>query len=195
MTNGKKIVALIGLLAAAAAGPAAAQDRGVYVGAQAGVAQYQESCQAQPGVCDDKDGGARVFLGYQFNKYFALEGAYADAGSVKLSGNDPVFGPIDSEAQTYGFDLLGVFTIPLTERLSLLGKAGAFRFRATVDDRVTGASRGETSAGFAYGAGVGYDIGKLGIRAEFLRYDNVGGARAGEDNVMLYTLGLLFRFY
>jgi len=195
MTNGKKIVAILGLLAACAAAPAVAQDKGLYIGAQAGVAQYQESCQAQPGVCDDKDGTGRLFLGYQFNKYFALEGGYADAGNVQIAGTDPVLGPIDRKAHTYGFDLLGVFTIPLADRLSLLAKAGAFRWRAEVDDRVTGERRGETSAGFAYGVGFGYDLGKLGIRAEFTRYDNVGGATAGEDNVMLYTLGLLYRFY
>jgi OmpA-OmpF porin, OOP family len=190
MTNGKKIVALLGFLAAAAAGPAAGQDRGIYVGAAGGVVQYQTACDDRAGVCDDKDGGFRGFVGYQFNKYFALEGAYANMGSVKLSGP-----AVDTETKTEGFDLLGVFTIPLTDRFSLLGKAGAYRMRAATEDASNGVNTGETSAGFAYGVGAGYDMGKIGIRGEFLRYDNVGGARVGEDSLFFLNVGVLFRFY
>lgn len=191
MTNGKKIVALLGFLAAAAAaGPVAAQHSGLYVGAQAGVVQWQTACDNRAGVCDDKDGGGRVFLGYQFNRYVALEGAYANLGNVKLTGPG-----VDTETKAEGFDLLGVFTVPLTDRFSLLGKAGAYRLRAATEDPVNGINTGETSSGFAYGLGVGYDMGKLGIRGEFLRYDNVGGARVGEDSLFLLSLGVLFRFY
>lgn len=38
-------------------------------------------------------------------------------------------------------------------------------------------------------------MGKLGVRAEFTRYENVGGARVGEDSLFLLSLGVLFRFY
>ena len=128
--------------------------------------------------------------GYQFNKYVALEGAYAYMGSVNVAGPG-----VDTETKTEGFDLLGVFTIPLTDRFSLLGKAGAYRMRATTEDPLNGINTGETSAGFAYGVGVGYDLGKLGIRGEFLRYDNVGGARVGEDSLFFLNVGVLFRFF
>ena len=191
MTNGKKIVALLGFLAASAAGPAAAQDNGVYVGAAAGVVQYQTACDNRVGVCDDKDGGGRLFLGYQFNKYFALEGAYAYMGAVQVS--EP--GLVDTETRVEGFDLLAVGIIPLTQRFSLYGKAGAYRMRAATEDQIAGTKTGETSAGFAYGLGVGYDLGKLGIRGEFLRYDNVGGARVGEDSLFFLNVGVLFRFF
>ena len=190
MTNGKKIVALLGFLAAAAAGPAVAQHKGVYVGAQAGVVQWQTACDNRAGVCDDKDGGGRVFLGYQFNRYVALEGAYVNLGSVKLTGPG-----VDTETKAEGLDLIGAFTIPLTDRFSLQAKAGIYRLRAATEDPLTGTNTGETSSGFAYGAGLGYDLGKLGIRGEFLRYDNVGGARVGEDSLFLLSLGVLFRFY
>jgi OOP family OmpA-OmpF porin len=195
MTNGKKIVALLGFLAAAAAGPAAAQHSGLYVGAQAGVVQYQQTCDNLVVVCDDKDGGARVFLGYQFNKHWALEGAWANLGSAKLAGTGNSGAPLQGELAVEGFDLLAVGTLPLTTRLSLLGKVGAYRMRADFVETTSGADSGETSAGFAYGLGLGYDLGKLGIRAEFLRYENVGGARVAEDSLFLMSLGLLFRFY
>jgi OmpA-OmpF porin, OOP family len=195
MTNGKKIVALLGFLAAGAAGPAAAQDKGLYVGAQAGVVQYQQTCDNLVVVCDDKDGGARVFLGYQFNKYWALEGAFADLGSAKLAGTGNSGLPVAGELRVEGFDLLAVGAYPLTDRLSFLGKVGAYRMRANFEEATSGINTGQTSAGFAYGLGLGYDIGKLGIRGEFLRYDNVGGASVGEDSLFLLSLGLLFRFY
>lgn len=195
MTNGKKIVALLGFLAASAAGPAAAQDQGLYVGIQAGVVQYQQTCDDLVVVCDDKDGGGRGFIGYQFNKYWALEGAYANLGAAKLAGTGNTGLPVQGELEVEGFDLLAVATVPLTTRLSFLGKVGAYRMRANFKEVTSGTNTGETSAGFAYGLGLGYDLGKLGIRGEFLRYENVGGARVGEDSLFLLSLGLLFRFY
>jgi OmpA-OmpF porin, OOP family len=195
MTNGKKIVALLSFLAAAAAGPAAAQNSGLYVGAQGGVVQYQQTCDNLVVVCDDKDGGVRVFLGYQFNKYWALEGAYADLGAAKLAGTGNSGLPVQGELAVSGFDLVAVGTIPLTDRLSFLGKLGAYRMRADFVETTSGTDTGETSAGFVYGLGLGYDMGKLGVRAEFTRYENVGGARVGEDSLFLLSLGVLFRFY
>jgi len=195
MKKGRRVVALLGFLAAAAAGPAAAQDNGLYLGAQGGRSQWQESCQFRSGVCTDRDWAGRAFLGYQFNKYLGVEAAYVDLGEFQVSGTDPVTGPFDLTAGADGFDLLAVLTIPLAHRFSLIGKGGAYRVRVAADEKISGARSGETSSGFAYGVGLGYDLGKLGIRAEALRYDSIGGARVGEDNVILYSLGLLFRFY
>ena len=37
-------------------------------------------------------------------------------------------------------------------------------------------------------------LGPLGVRAEWQRYANVGGASTGEDDLDVFSLGVLFRF-
>lgn len=188
-------MAAVGIAAAAAAGPVAAQEKGIYLGGSFGIAQYQESCESLTVRCDDKDSAWRVFAGYQFNRWVAIEAAWADMGSIKFEG-DPA-GTFNQETDVYGADLVAVLSWPILDNLSLFGKAGGYRMRVASDIMTAGvpSSRGETSGGLTYGLGAEFRIGgRLGIRAEFQRYDNVGGDRAGIDNVIFYSAGLLYRF-
>jgi OOP family OmpA-OmpF porin len=185
---------LAGVLAAAAAGPAMAHEPGLYLGGAAGVTQYQESC--GPGAevtvpCDDNDEGWRLFAGYQVNSWFAVEGGYADLGTLRAQG-----GTFTQDTESTGFDLVGVFSWQVVNRLYLFGKLGAYRVRVTSDISDAGATehRGETSAGFAYGLGAEYTLGPIGVRGEFVRYDNAGGQRVGLDNIIFYNASLLWRF-
>jgi OmpA-OmpF porin, OOP family len=196
MKNGKKtIIALLGFLAAAAAGPAAAQEKGPYLGASFGVAQYINSCDRLIVACDDRDKAWRLFAGYQFNRWVGLEAAYMNLGKVRFQG--AVGGQaFDQDSRATGFDLVGVLSIPVVDHLSVFGKLGGYRARIVSDITLGGVQDhvGETGSGFTYGLGVEFDLWKLGVRAEAQRYENVGGPRAGEDNIILYSLGLLLRF-
>lgn len=197
MKNGKKtIIAILGFLAAGVAGPAAAQDKGPYLGGSFGVAHYLESCRNEPGLtCDDRDKAWRLFAGYQFNRWIGVEAAYMNLGKIRFQG-DIGGGPFEQDSRTYGFDMVGVLSFPVVDHLSIFGKLGGYRARVASDISEAGVSsaRGETGSGFTYGLGVEYDLWKLGVRAEFQRYENIGGRRAGEDSVILYSLGLLLRF-
>jgi OOP family OmpA-OmpF porin len=196
MKNGRWLL-LMGFLAAAAAGPAAAQDRGIYLGGSWGQAEYADTCDdlALISGCTDNDNGFRFFAGYQFNRNFGLELGYADLGVVRAEGTF-LGTPTRFGAETTGFDLTGVLSFTLVDRLSLFGRLGAYRMRTEVDLNFGGAESrdGETNGGLTYGLGLGYELGILGVRLEWQRYDNVGGGSTGEDTVDFFSLGALIRF-
>jgi opacity protein-like surface antigen len=72
-----------------------------------------------------------------------------------------------------------------------------YRARTTVDQQgpgvVTPHAAG-TNSGFTYGAGVGYNLWKLGLRAEWQRYDSVGTGDTGEDTIDVFSVGAIVRF-
>jgi OOP family OmpA-OmpF porin len=186
----------LGLLAAVAAGPVAAQPTtGLYAGASIGYSQFKDICDVVvAGVsCDDNDTAWRAFGGYQFNEYVALEFGFANLGAATGSGAPGSFSTEVKEA----FDLSALFTIPVATRLSLLFRLGAHRARTTVDQQVPGFEalhEAKTGSSFTLGAGVEYSLGKLGVRAEWQRYDNVATGTVAENDVDVLSLGLLFRF-
>jgi len=196
MKNGGWLV-VMGFLAAAAAGPAAAQDRGIYLGGSWGQAEYADTCDdlALVGGCKDNDNGFRLFAGYQFNRNFGLELGYADLGVVRAEGTF-LGTPTRFVAETTGFDLTGVVSFTVVDRLSLFGRLGAYRMRTKVDLNLGGVDSrdGETNGGLTYGLGLGYGLGILGVRVEWQRYDNVGGGSTGEDTVDFFSIGALLKF-
>jgi OOP family OmpA-OmpF porin len=192
MKNGRWAVAVLGILGAAAAGPAAAQDRGIYLGGSGGFAQYKNSCKRANVPCDDHDTAWRLFGGYQFNRYFSAELGYADLGAATGTGALGTFA-----VDVRGWDLSALASIPVVGGLSALGRIGMYRARTTVDQVgpgvVTPHAAG-TNTGFTYGAGLGYSLWKLGLRAEWQRYENVGNNSIGEDEIDVFSIGALFRF-
>ncbi|HWM42884.1 MAG TPA: outer membrane beta-barrel protein [Burkholderiales bacterium] len=197
MKSGRWLVVL-GLLAAAAAGPAAAQDPGLYVGGSLGFVQYKETCKDLLVPCDDKDTGWRAFGGYQLNRYVAAELGFADLG--ELTGDGPLAGGGQGSLRAEikeAFDLSAVFSFPVSSYLSGLARVGMYRARTTVDVEVTGfapTSDGGTNSGFTFGLGAEARLGRLGVRAEWQHYDNVGVASTGEDDIDVFSIGVLFRF-
>jgi OOP family OmpA-OmpF porin len=185
------------LAGALAAAPAAAQDKGLYAGGSVGQVEYADTCTDLSPIssCMDHDTGWRAFAGYNFNRNFALEFGYVDLGEVRAEGT--LNGtPAGFVATATGFDFSALFSFGITERLSGFGRLGAFRIRTDAQALFgTGFDTGgETNTGFTYGAGVGYQLGKIGLRAEWVHYDNVGGVTTGEDTMDFYAVGLLWRF-
>ena len=189
MKKGRWLV-VVGFLAAATAGPAAAQ---LYVGGSLGYSQYKDVCKVANVPCDDKDTGWRAFGGYQVNQYVALELGFADLGESTGSGAAGTFAVEVKQA----FDLSAVFSLPVSTNMAALLRLGAFRTRTTVDQQ--GPAFGtlheaKTGSGFTYGVGAQYSLGKLGIRAEWQRYDNDAGGTLAESDIDVFSVGLLFRF-
>lgn len=198
MKVGKWVAAVVGIVVAAAAGPVAAQkDRGLYIGGSIGAAQFDEVCDGLTVRCDDMDTGWRVFAGYQVNRYFALEGAYANMGKAQFEGTVPPFGAANRETEAYGFDAVAVLYFPVLDWMSLLAKAGAYRIRVASEVSAGGVTQeagGKTSGGITWGVGAEFRVAGLGIRAEFQRYDNVGHPSVGEGDLLFYSAGVLWRF-
>lgn len=195
--NKKALIAAI-LGAAAMAAPAAGMaqqpdDRGGYLGLSAGIVEYKDTCSRVTVSCDDSDTAWRFFGGYQFNRNLGVELAYANLGAASASGA----GGASARYEVNAWDLTGVGFIPMTAQFSFLAKLGIYR--ADVDSRGnTGTFSGnqnEKNTGITFGFGAQYMLGRsLGLRAEWQRYGNVGGSATGEDDLNVYTAGVLYRF-
>jgi len=189
---------VLGLFAAAAAGPAAAQDPGLYLGGSVGYSQFKDSCKELPVPCDGEDTAWRAFGGYQFNRYVAVEGGFANLGKATGAGSlgPGAQGSFQLEVKE-AWDLTAVFGIPVTDRLSGLVRGGMYRARTTLNVQQTGfpdTHDAGTNSGFSYGAGAEFRLGLIGVRAEWQRYENVGVAATGEDDIDVLSIGVLFRF-
>ena len=99
--------------------------------------------------------------------------------------------------EAYGWDLSAVATIPVGGGLGVLGRLGVYRARTTLDQEgsfFAATHEGGTVSGWTYGAGLSYSLGRLGLRAEWQRYDNIGATSIGKDEIDVFSLGVLFRF-
>lgn len=182
MNKIKSILAVLALLGVAA-GPAAAQDkRVIYLGGSGGWSIYSESCQELPRPCDDSDIGLRGFAGYEFNRRVAVELGFAGLGTVMSNGL--------KARNVLASDVSGLLHFPLVGNASAFGRLGIFRARTKTP--INGEV--ETNTAWTYGAGLGYNLGFIGIRLEWQRFDNVGGGATGEDTINYFSLGGMLRF-
>lgn len=115
-------------------------------------------------------------LGYRFSEHFAVEAAYMDPGNVlsTFSQSAPAPGQVvatmrDLDVSGSRLSILG--SVPLGERLSLLGSLSAYRLKATATEvdtltvatppsqTVTGVrSASSTSSTTGAGLGLGYRL-------------------------------------
>jgi OOP family OmpA-OmpF porin len=160
---------------------------------------------------DDSDTGWKAYLGYRFNRFFALEGGYADLGEASFNTTivaaPPPFGaftpfPIHGTATAEGALLSAVLHLPLSERFSLFAKAGVFQWDAEFKETIPGTgitrvSRSEKETDPAYGLGAELGITEaLRARLEFEQFKDVGkgiGGREGAD-IDYYSAGIVFGF-
>jgi OOP family OmpA-OmpF porin len=193
---------LVAAVCLAAASQAGAQDTGFYIGAGAGQSEFSDACDSGGGVavtsCDDKDTAWRAFLGYQFNKYLAVEGGYVDWGKASFGGN---FGgnAITGSAKAWGIDASAVGLLPLADWFALLGRVGATYWDLKVDGAIPAlglaGSASDDGISAHYGLGVQFLFARhFGIRAEYTIYDSIGGDATGESDINMYGASVFYRF-
>ena len=129
------IIAVLGLAAAAFAAPAAAQTtRGGYLGFNVGQSKFNFSGCSSP--CDDKGRDYKLFGGFQFNRYAALEVGYSDMGKT-------TFGASRLKATAWELSGVGTWGVPMGAGgmgLSLLGRLGLYNGEVTAETPSTGAA-------------------------------------------------------
>lgn len=150
-----------------------------------------------PVSADSRSLGFKVFGGYQFNKYFGVEGGFVDFNDVKASSTvtgpaRSVYTKVDNDAWT----LAAVGTLPVSKRVSVFGKVGAASWSSdlrTVSTNATGitasATKGSDDYDVFYGLGASYALlDSIDVRAEIERYklDNL--------DINLITAGMAFKF-
>jgi OOP family OmpA-OmpF porin len=188
------------LLLALLAAPALAQESGPYIGASLGQAEHGDTCEGANLSCDEKDSAWKIYGGYQFNRFVAVEFGYADLGRSAAGANvggivvNPTF-------EVTAFELSGIGFLPLLDRLALFMRLGVYRAETELGG--TGTAFGitvpisgkESNSDLTFGLGIQYGITRnIGLRGEWQQYMKVGGGDTGETDIDVLSVGLLFRF-
>ena len=150
---------------------------------------------------DDTDMAYKLFGGYQFNQYLAVEGGYFDLGRFGYSTTTVPVGTLAGNVRLKGFNLDLVGLWPITERFSAFGRVGVNYAQADDNFTSTGAvslpanaSPGENGTSYKAGLGLQYDLSRsLALRAEAERY-RVKDGLGNDGDINLMSLGLVYRF-
>jgi OOP family OmpA-OmpF porin len=151
---------------------------GLFSAAQANAFDFFESNTARLGVAGGKqslsdnsfkaDSAAwNFFLGYEFNRYFAVEGGRIEGGSP----NQYVLGTTD-ELKNYSWHVSAVGSWPFHDDVSVFARVGALSWHATETIK-QGSTIQATASGTGneplYGAGVAINIDSGMLRFEYDR--------------------------
>jgi len=194
-------------------GPARAQAHW-YIGVTLGASNANISQEVVPVtgatstvfLTDSRDPGFKVFAGYRFNRYFAVEGGYAWLGEFQATTQvtAPTTGALNADIRVIGLYIDAVGMLPVGDRFAAFAKVGWLgsetrTFRSTSGTVTlapgTNMNASTDQANLSYGLGVQYDLEKnVTLRFVWERYIKVGDVNTGEFNIDLYSGGLLFRF-
>jgi OOP family OmpA-OmpF porin len=149
---------------------------------------------------NERDTGFKVFGGYQFNKYWAMEGGYYDLGDFGYTSFVLPPGTLHGVLGARGLNLDAVLQLPFTPKFSAFVRAGVAysevegAFEGTGLVNVTEPNSESKEANLKYGVGFEYMFTRhFGMRLEGERYridDSVGN----KGDIDLYSAGVLFRF-
>ena len=211
-TSSRLALAVIAALAVLASPLASADDTGWYAGANVGrskakiddprinAALLRGGFASSSIVDDDRATGFKLFGGYQFNRYFALEGGYFDLGKFGYTATTVPAGTLRGDIRLKGLNLDTVGILPLTDKLSAFGRVGVAYASARDTFRGTGAvlvrnpTANKREANIKFGVGMQYAFtDALAMRVEAERY-RVNDAVGNRGDVDLVSLGLLYRF-
>jgi OmpA-OmpF porin, OOP family len=175
------LVAVVATLAAASAG---AEVTGFYAGA--GVGQVELTEEEAGFEFKGNDTSFTIFGGYEVSRYFAVELAYIDGGTVEdsVSGVD-----IEITSDALQASILGM--IPIGNVVSLYGRAGILSWESelfatdgfvSVDDDAEGED-------FTWGIGMSVKpVERFKLRAEF------GGAELEDTDMRSLTVSAAYQF-
>lgn len=150
-------------------------------------------------VSESEDFAFKVFSGFQFNKYLALETGYSQFNNFTASG--AITAPVTQVSarqneKNNAWILAAVGTLPLTKDISIFGKLGANNWKRSTNTFIRN-NFGDTvrtstlERGYDpyYGVGVSYALMEnLDLRGEYERYDLDG------SKVDFISAGMAVRF-
>jgi len=203
----------VALLAAGTAFAAQAAGPGWYAGAGGGQMNAKSSAATLTNdlaalgytvqaTMDDTDTGWKVFAGYRFNPYLAIEGGYVDLGKVKSEIRADVLNPqalVDDVSRVHPFSLKGaglwgVAGVPFGD-FSVFAKAGVVRWSSKASARVIPAgtplaSIEDKGTSTAYGVGLGYDFpnSRWSLRGEWEKFNT------RRNDPELISMSVMLRF-
>lgn len=215
LRHASKVSGLVSGLAALAvvASPfAVADDAGWYLGANIGQSRAEIDDEKISNALlgagftstsihdDERELGYKLFGGYQFNRYFALEGGYFNLGKFDFRADTVPTGSLRGDIELQGVNLDAVGILPFTDKFSAFGRVGVNYAEARDSFRGSGAVNvadprsSERDTNYKFGAGLQYAFTEsLAMRVEAERY-RINDARGDKGDVDLFSVGLLYRF-
>jgi OOP family OmpA-OmpF porin len=163
--------------------PAFAED-GFYLGGSVGQAEINTGTLADVKFEGD-DTGYKVFGGYRFLKFFAVEGAYADLGSVQ---NKAAVNRKTADMNAYTAEGIGFIPLGIAD---IFGKAGFASWNAdfSSDGGTLPIPSSADGTDLVYGAGVQFRFKSIAVRGEVEYYDV-----EESDDVYQYSVGASWTF-
>ncbi|MET0334851.1 MAG: outer membrane beta-barrel protein [Rhizobacter sp.] len=159
-----------------------------YVGIAAGVTNQDVNCSGWSN-CDKSDTGFKLYGGFKLSKAIALELGYTDFGSASLS-----LGGLRGSYSASALSAGGAFFLPLTPKLTGIGRAGLAYVDGDYSGGVFGVNGGSESGIEPYiGFGLAYALTpKLSLTGSFdyMRADYPRGS----GSARLLGLGLSYAF-
>lgn len=157
---------------------------------------------------DETDTGYKLQFGYRFNRNFAVEGGYMDLGRYSYDAVATV--PVATRTGSGDIDawnLTAVGSLPLTERLAVIGKLGAAAHNLKFHCAGTGIAcvnpdRKASGTSLHYGVGVEWAFSPNWFaRGEYEVVQKVGDAfnstgtsGTSREDVKLGSIGIGYRF-
>lgn len=151
---------------------------------------------------DDGDIGWKLFGGYRFNQYLALEGGLYDLGGFGFTATTTPAGSLTGaiELDGYNIDVVGFLPFGDSGMWSAFGRIGYGSTQGDSTFTSTGAvtvltpQASERLNDFKYGAGLQMDFSpSWGARLEYERF-RVADGIGNEGDIDLMSLGLVYRF-
>ena len=150
----------------------------------------------------DRATGYKIFGGYQLNRNFAVEAGYFDLGRFGYTASTSPAGSLTGDIRVKGLNLDLVGILPITDKLSALGRLGVTSARTTGSFSATGAASlpyatanpSQRGTNYKVGAGLMYDFtDSLAMRVEGERY-RINDAVSNRGHVDMLSVGLIYRF-
>jgi OmpA-OmpF porin, OOP family len=149
---------------------------------------------------DDSSTSYKLFGGYQFNRYFALEGGYFHLGRFGFTSTTVPAGTLDGRIKLQGLNLDLVGTLPFSERWSAIGRVGGQYARARDTFSGSGAVQvfaptpSKSELNYKLGLGLQYEINRsFLVRAEGERY-RINDAVGNHGDINVFSVSLVFPF-
>lgn len=209
MSTTRNFVISLLALSSLAAAPQVSARGPFYVGGSAGRSEIDNEIVfpglITSGTVDGKNTGYKIFGGYEFNQYFAVEISLLDLGRAKYSGFY-VGAPVTSgKVDVVGLNGSAVGMVPVSESFSLFGKLGVFAWEASWSDVTGGVPLKAQDNGADLSIGIGFNINftkNFSARFELERFKAGGGEDyssgspnlTSSANIDFVSFGLLFKF-
>lgn len=176
----------------------AVEGSGVYIYGAAGQAQ-------QASITKDNQDAYMLFLGYQLNSKWAVEGGYVDLGTTSYSGSITVGGAtgtanLSSKSNAVSLTAVRTWTVPDHSGnipFSFLAKFGIAQVKSSASGTATiptifSASNSYTKKGITLGVGAKLDFDEnWALRIDADSFDT---GQYAYGRVPVYSVGLAYRF-